>query len=77
MAVETNKRDEKWQAEYDKRIAILKEFVSNAQQLPDTIHRSTEELRSAAALNASTLSELNSMLMERERDPEGKAGISG
>ena len=77
MATETDERDEKWQAEYDERIAILKEFVSNAQQLPDTIHRSTEELRSAAALNASTLSELNSMLMEREKDPEGKAGISG
>ena len=77
MATETDERDEKWQAEYDKRIAILKEFISNAQQLPDTIHRSTEELRSAAALNASTLSELNSMLMEREKDPEGKAGISG
>lgn len=77
MAVETDERDEKWQAEYDKRIAILKEFVSNAQQLPDTIHRSTEELRSAAALNAKSLSELNSMLMEREKDPQGKAGISG
>lgn len=77
MAIETDERDKNWQAEYDERIAILKEFVSNAQQLPDTIRRSTEELRSAAALNANTLSELNSMLVERERDPEGKAGISG
>lgn len=77
MATETDERDEKWQAEYDERIAILKEFVSNAQQLPDTIHRSTEELRSAAALNAKSLSELNSMLMEREKDPQGKAGING
>lgn len=66
IAVQTDERDENWQAEYDERIAILKEFVEGSKELPQYLHQSTEELRSAAALNAQTMSELVGMFDKNE-----------
>jgi len=43
-------------------LAILNEFIDKAKELPAYLQESTEALRSAAALNAQTMTELVGML---------------
>ena len=62
LNVDPSQRDQAWQSKYDDRLAILNEFIDKAKELPAYLQESTEALRSAAALNAQTMTELVGML---------------